>query len=145
MATSTAVPQSTRKSAMVRVTDAQIRQYKQDGFLIVPKFLGEEHAAAALEGFFDNFAAPYEDWAADGGNDPDGVKTHGGTAAKPRVAARPATVFPWAVSLFKLKAHPSSAKLVLTSSKAFQRAPGRLKVNDVSYFLCCFRSTLETG
>jgi ectoine hydroxylase-related dioxygenase (phytanoyl-CoA dioxygenase family) len=80
---------------MVHVTDAQVAQYKDDGFLIVPNFLEREHSAAALQGFFDNFAAPYEQWAAEGGNDPDGVRTHGGTSAKPRKAPRPATVFPW--------------------------------------------------
>ena len=42
---------------MVYVTDAQIAQYKRDGYLIVPSFLNKEESAAALEGFYDNVRA----------------------------------------------------------------------------------------
>jgi hypothetical protein len=77
---------------MVHVTDAQIAQYKADGYLIVPAFLTPEESAAALDGFWDNFAGPYDDWVEQGsGPSP----THGGFAAKPRVQNSAVTVFPW--------------------------------------------------
>ena len=78
---------------MVYVTDEQIAQYKRDGYLIIPSFLSEAESADALEGFYDNFAGPYDDWIAQGANPKPGA--HGGFAADPRKAGGATTVFPW--------------------------------------------------
>jgi hypothetical protein len=78
---------------MVYVTDAQIAQYKRDGYLIVDSFLTRPESCAALEGFFDNFAVPYGEFVDSGGG---GARTHGGTRARPRKFEAPVVVFPWA-------------------------------------------------
>ena len=96
------------RQRMVHVTDAEVATYKRDGFLIVDNFLSRAESAEALEGFFDNFAAPYDEWVASGANDSGGQRTHGGTKAKPRKLENSVTVFPWASSGLNLCAvHPN--------------------------------------
>jgi hypothetical protein len=48
----------------MRISDEQIVQFKKDGFLIVENFLAPEERDAAIEGFFEWFSPPYEEWLA---------------------------------------------------------------------------------
>ena len=41
------------------ITDEQILQYKEDGFLIIENFLTENERRSALDGFYKHFAPPY--------------------------------------------------------------------------------------
>ena len=41
------------------ITDEQIQQYKQNGYLIVSNFLGKKEAQKAKEGFYQCFADPW--------------------------------------------------------------------------------------
>jgi hypothetical protein len=50
--------------AEMRITDEQIAQFKRDGFLIIENFLTREEQQSALQGFFEWFAPPYEEWLA---------------------------------------------------------------------------------
>ena len=46
-------------SRIVCITDEQIQQYKQNGYLIVSNFLGKKEAQKAKEGFYQCFADPW--------------------------------------------------------------------------------------
>jgi hypothetical protein len=48
----------------MRISDEQITQFKKDGFLIVENFLAPQKRDAAIEGFFEWFSPPYEEWLA---------------------------------------------------------------------------------
>ena len=48
----------------MHITDEQLAQFKEQGFLIVENFLSQPEQEAALEGFFRFFAPPYEEYVA---------------------------------------------------------------------------------
>ena len=48
----------------MHVTDAQLATYKEQGFLIVEDFLTRDEQQAALDGFFTQFAPPYDQYLA---------------------------------------------------------------------------------
>jgi hypothetical protein len=47
----------------MRITDEQIATFKQQGFVVLERFLAPTEARAALEGVFSFVAPPYEQWA----------------------------------------------------------------------------------